>query len=120
MKTTLLVLFLLFATGSFAQEHAPTLEQCRADQKAWNMPLMVATTGPFSHSVSSLPTSELIDRGKEMLTCGAVDSKNITDYHGTAMLLFSFTTARLGMFVQETNQMDHFMEWEQKHQQAEK
>lgn len=113
----LIVVFLL-SSNNFAQEHAPTTEQCRADQRVWDASLSIATNGAFSASIVNVSIDDLIDRGREMLSCSAVDSANARNYTGTAILLFSVTTTRFGLYIQETDQADRFREWEKKRQHA--
>jgi hypothetical protein len=69
-KLTMLVLSMFLTTGATAQvQHAPTVEQCRADYAVWNMEHLDAT----SYHV-------LDERMHEMGNCNVVDPAHTDDY----------------------------------------
>jgi hypothetical protein len=75
MKMTVL-LVLLIATPEFAQQHAPTVNQCRADASVWNAAVM--NHNP-EFSKSKLSVTELSLRQDEMHDCRSVDPERVGD-----------------------------------------
>ncbi|MGA8230441.1 MAG: hypothetical protein WB795_03085 [Candidatus Acidiferrales bacterium] len=74
-----------------AQEHAPTVETCRADLTAWNGEISgYWGAGEAKHDsgvpdkslVSGHSAAELLDRATEMGRCFTVDSPNGPAYEG--------------------------------------
>lgn len=63
-------LLLLVALSPFAQEHAPTVEQCRADAKLWHQPMHADSTHQV---VKKMAYPELAARAGEMYDCIQVD-----------------------------------------------
>jgi hypothetical protein len=97
-------IILLATTISNSQDHAPTLEQCRADEKLWwdelnNVPA----------AISRLPFSKLVNRFGEMTDCGSVDDDRIADYNRVAGSLTLKMQNRLLHFVDRHHLMGQFM-----------
>lgn len=67
----ILSVFLLFSAAAFAQDHAPTLAQCRADAALWD-----ADQALDQHSFV-----ELSKRQGEMAQCSIVDHADASAYH---------------------------------------
>jgi hypothetical protein len=108
-------LFLLAANTSpvFSQEHAPTVTQCRADERLWSAESMQAGAGTgFESPLKDYSLNELILRSKEMAGCVVVDPPNKDNYPSTAMLIMSTVNKRLVRYVQETGQADRYDSWE--------
>jgi hypothetical protein len=73
---------LLLLTTLVAQDHAPTLKQCQADQKLWWEQL-----DSGSDEISTLTVTKLNQRSDEMTKCGVVDTDRIAAYDRTAASL---------------------------------
>ena len=66
MKVVAVLFVALTALSAFAQEHAPTPEQCKADHMLW--------FSEYSDSKAELPdSSELLKRSKVLIDCEVVD-----------------------------------------------
>jgi hypothetical protein len=66
MKVVAVLFVALTALSAFAQEHAPTPEQCKADHMLW--------FSEFSDPRTELPESpELLKRSKVLIDCEVVD-----------------------------------------------
>lgn len=76
MKAIPLLAALLFAFPIDSQEHAPTVDVCRADSAVWNAAVM--NHNPEA-SKSKLPFDELAARNKEMHDCVSVDPPHVGD-----------------------------------------
>lgn len=114
MKTIpILAVFLFLSTANFAQEHAPTPDQCQADERMWSNESVHATSGTgFDLTIKQYPLNEMIARSKEMLGCVAVDRRNAGTYNSTAALILSQIERRLIRYIQETDQADKYDAWE--------
>src|ERR1035441_5690116 len=86
-SAALCVCFLSLVIPSLGQDHAPTIEQCRADQRLWSSILQDEHT--FKDAASRLPLQTLKQRSGEMRDCFAVDSENTHDYF---VLVAAYTT----------------------------
>lgn len=95
---------LLLAATSFAQDHAPTVEQCRADQRLWWNQL---DTQP--EEISSLPFKKLNQRTGEMIACAAVDEERRDSYIRTQGMFQIQQSMRLLNFVERHNLMGQFL-----------
>jgi hypothetical protein len=88
-----------------AQEvkHAPTVEQCRADQKLWLSKLELA-----NDDLKHVSYNELIGWQDEMNKCAIVDPENGHQYrYTTSEILYKIAT-RLADFVQRNNLWGQF------------
>jgi len=77
LSLTLCLLLLSLVTSLCGQDHAPTVEQCRADQRLWSS---VHDTQDYKDAMSRLSVQTLKLRSDEMSDCFAVDSVNAHDY----------------------------------------
>jgi len=92
----------LFAT-SLAQQvkHAPSVEQCRADQRVWMEKL--------EHSPSDSDYETLIGQASEMEECASVDSQNERRYHSVEHLIVTIQAARMMSFLARHDLVDKFL-----------
>lgn len=81
-----LCVFLLSLTPLFGQDHAPTVEQCRADQRLW----LSQSDNP--ELINGLSYYQLNDRMGEMSECVAVDRDDLS-----RVLLYSETASRFNL-----------------------
>ena len=90
--------------STFAQEvqHAPTVEQCRADQKLWMSQL--EHEGPLRSGVA-----ELFDRKDEMMKCETVDPKFHIYYYHIHSEISDEESLRLLDFLYRHNLSQQFM-----------
>jgi hypothetical protein len=115
MKQLAIAVCLLWGAVAFSQDHAPVAAQCQADRKLWRAESVAATDGSgFSPSMASLSVDDLLNRAKEMLECVVIDSQN--DYNPTAALLLTLANKRLIRYLQETDQVERYTEWEKQQQ----
>ncbi len=103
---TLAVLAVALPAG--AQEHAPTVETCRADLTAWNGEMSgYWGAGEAKHDsglpdkslVSSHTAAELLDRATEMGRCFTVDSPNGSAYEGLEGIYLQIVGDRAQAFI---------------------
>jgi hypothetical protein len=119
MKLLTITICLLWTAAAFSQDHAPTPEQCQADEKWWGSQELMATDATaYSPSVAQLSTGDLLKRAKELMACITVDTPNAAKYDSTAMVTLSLTTKRFGRYIQETGQKDRYLDWEEQQQKA--
>jgi hypothetical protein len=105
MKTAARLLFVLFCVSVLrAQTHAPTTDQCRADQKLW-----LTQLAESSQEISSLSFAELGLRATEMRQCYAVDDNPKMMYNETAAAFFVKREERLQNFVNRHHLMEQFL-----------
>lgn len=76
MRSLFFLAALLFAGTISAQEHAPTVDVCRADAAVWNA--AVVNHNPET-SKTKLPYDELAARSNEMHACRSVDPARVGD-----------------------------------------
>jgi len=90
-----------------AQEvkHAPTVEQCRADQRSWRSKLDQA---PVPSGVKDASFVELLNWYTEMKDCIRVDPDHRTDYLATLGLVDTTQYTRLVNFLDR-----HHLTWDQ-------
>lgn len=101
----ILSLFLLVPlTFLFGQDHAPTVEQCRADQRAWS-----ADFKGNQQIIDRLTYYQLSDRMSEMADCVAVDPDRDIAYGQTANRFFMKQMVRLRDFVKRQGLYDQFI-----------
>jgi hypothetical protein len=100
------LLFLAGTTVSSRQtqvEHAPTVEQCQADQRLWLSQL--ESTGPLP----DVPFRTLNAWMKEMNQCQHVDLKNSFQYLNTISEANSESRNRLEHFLDRHNLYEQFL-----------
>lgn len=78
VSAALCVCLLSLMTSLSGQDHAPTVEQCRADQRLWSSAMQDDAT--FAKVVSKLSAEILAQRMSQMRDCFAVDGENSRDY----------------------------------------
>ena len=103
----LFAVFLVFVTAISSQElkHAPTTEQCRADQRLWLSKLeQVNPPDP----VARVGYAELMAWEREMLDCRHVDPERRDLYHNTAAEIDAERADRLATFLFRHGLMDQF------------
>lgn len=84
MKPVLaIIVALVFLPAVFSQEHAPTLDQCRADSAVWNAAVLNHNS---ESSKEKLPYDELAARQKEMHSCLYVDPVQVGDSASVARM----------------------------------
>jgi len=106
MKSSIYVcaVLLCLTVTSFSQDHAPTVEQCRSDQRLWQSQLDNA-----SQEISKLPFLTLTDRGHEMADCIVVDGDSWQSYSHTSVALHIQQSRRLMHFLERHNLLKQFL-----------
>jgi hypothetical protein len=104
LNLTLCVLLLSLIPSLFSQDHAPTVEQCRADQRLW-----AAQLDGNPEIVRSLAYYQLNDRMGEMADCVAVDRDREIVYADTAGRFNNRQMVRLLDFVKRHELHDQFI-----------
>ena len=103
MKPTItLCALLLSITPLCAQDHAPTVEQCRADQRLW-----LVQSDDKEH-VKGLSFAQINDRMIEMANCVAVDRDRAIMYSETGGRFANQETIRLLDFIRRHDLADQF------------
>src|SRR6266852_4491831 len=102
----MLFMGLLFARQAYVQEvaHAPTLEQCRADQRLW-LDKLEQTTGPMPEDYRTLNAWS-----HEMNDCKSVDSENKRLYYNVAGEIQAERVIRLADFLDRHDLYAKFIE----------
>jgi hypothetical protein len=104
MKTLLLVFGLMLSLPTVGQdiEHAPTVEQCRADQRLWKARLK-GGGGP-------LPSVQILSQWHgEMIACWNVDpTTDQNDYAGTTVYISVEESNRYLAFIKRHNLYKQF------------
>lgn len=99
------VLLLLLVSLLSAQEvkHAPTVEQCRADQRLW--------LDKIEGSHDALPSFVTLNSwSQEMADCDSVDPANDTRYYNIRAEIIAVEQARLLSFLARHGLFDKFIE----------
>jgi hypothetical protein len=117
-RNLVLMALLVLGTGC---TRTSTAEKCLSDARefisAVNEHQNAHTdSGQFGTALGQVPTSELLDRDKEMISCIVHDPKHRADYQETLDKNDSVTSDRFLRFLLETKQMQDFTRWEQKQQ----
>jgi hypothetical protein len=101
--------FLILASGGRTQEveHAPTAEQCRADQAVWADKL----EAPAKDWADSVQESSRIVVAwvTEMNTCLVVDRERIDDYNHTSQMGLLVVGSRKADFIRRHNLVSQFI-----------
>jgi hypothetical protein len=95
---------LAFAHPPQAVEHAPTVEQCRADRAYWFSKL----EQPDNHGADDETFDTLTDWYEEMFKCQAVDPPNLVKYDNTGAEAQVTQMARLMNFLKSHNLWNQF------------
>ncbi|MFZ0226036.1 MAG: hypothetical protein WAL41_03615 [Mycobacterium sp.] len=103
LAAVLSAVLLLLPAASFGQDHAPTAQQCQADQRFWFGQI---DTPP---ELSKLSFRELQQRAEEMHKCNAVDATNVRYYQATQELLHFEQLHRLEHFLERHSLMGKFL-----------
>ncbi|MGA2370494.1 MAG: hypothetical protein ABSG11_07480 [Candidatus Korobacteraceae bacterium] len=108
MKTSITVCVFLLSLQPclFAQDHAPTVEQCRADQRLWSS---VHDTQDYKDAMSRLSAQTLKQRSDEMSDCFAVDSENSHDYFAVVAACGMEMGRRYRHFIERHHLMAQFL-----------
>ncbi len=118
-KRYLIGVLLVFSSPVHAkpQQHAPTLETCRADRAVWynsemSTEYMKAETARVSDGMKNrtpsakLPLAEIITRHHEMADCQAVDPGNSDAYRAATEFYYGIYTDRCISFIVRHNLME--------------
>jgi hypothetical protein len=93
--------------SSQSQDHAPTVEQCRADQRLWLS--VMHDEHAFKDAVSQLSVETLKERSREMRDCFAVDSENARDYFDLVTGYGTELSGRYKNFIERHHLMTQFL-----------
>jgi len=106
MKTILLVVAFVIAVPALGQEvkHAPTVDQCQADQRLWLSKL----EGPES-GLDDAPFSTLNAWNAELDQCKAVDPQNHFKYYNTTSEITAEQFIRAQHFIDRHGLHDQFI-----------
>ena len=107
MRTLLLTILILATAPAFAQqiEHAPTVDQCQADQRLW-----LSRLEDDKDKLMDVTDGVLTKWAKEMRSCEAVDQTNHNRYYNTRAEIGAEQYIRLSDFVVRHNLWDKFVE----------
>ena len=96
MKKILLAAAVLIAVPTIGQEvkHAPTVQQCQADQSLWFSKLNEPSSTGWAHAANDTSLVTFMDWQDEMSACFAVDPDNEEKYLETTKLTFIVIGAR--------------------------
>jgi hypothetical protein len=100
-----LVLVSFNSLGSQEVKHAPTVEQCRADQKLWLSKL----EEPNDAGTSNVSFNELSAWGTEMGDCATVDPSLSSRYRNTETEAAYGRLTRLENFISRHKLIDQFI-----------
>jgi hypothetical protein len=89
-----------------AQEHLPTVAECRADQKLW---LNKLEQNPPRSGVANVSFGELNGWQGEMIECEFVDRKNKHRYYATSSEVVQEQSLRLLYLAKGHNLYDQFL-----------
>jgi hypothetical protein len=114
-----LLLVLLFALPTFAQEHAPTKDVCQADVAVWYSHEMSreyakAETDRTTEGIrnrtalAKIPLDEADKRQNEMYDCMNVDPERVDLYFSAGNLYYSIFTDRALSFIRRHHLEEKF------------
>jgi hypothetical protein len=101
---TRLLLVVILSASTFAQEHAPTLDVCQADQHLWHSEFQK------DRATVALDFETLRLRAKEMYDCAKVDSAHEEAYENTGDAAGWAIGIRVNHFMSRHDQWDKFVE----------
>ena len=101
--------FVVIIAGATPQEvkHAPTVQQCQADQRLWTGKM---ETQPIPSGVEDVNYSTLVGWENEMAGCEAVDRPNEFMYQSALSEISTFQKVRLLGFLSRHNLLNKFYE----------
>jgi len=97
--------FLWFCIFGYADDHAPTVAQCQADQRLWWNQL-----DNDKEAISKLTVRQLNERSGEMNQCGIVDKQHVESYSRTAAMFHLEIENRLRRFLERHGLMKQFVD----------
>lgn len=103
MKTTICVFLLSLVTSVFGQDHAPTVEQCRADQHLWSDQLQ-----NDRDEISKLSFRQITGRSEEMADCISVDRERAMHYSIAVAGFSEHLMSRMYNFIKRHELLDQF------------
>jgi hypothetical protein len=119
-----LIVLLAFVGSIFAQtkpesavQHAPTAEQCRADQRLWDSQFVawsdaVNNGHHFSSPLGQLDMTELLSRRSEMQDCEAVNPTSLHDYRTMYYYLSTIIADHCITYFLTTGKVTEYIPWE--------
>ncbi len=115
MKPFLLLVILLSASSVHPQQHAPTVEVCRADYAVWNAEIKQTSR---ETTMKRLSLNELIARQSEMAACLQVELAMLDASNVDELLRVSKYEVLSGAYLSEiTERQEHFIDrhkmWQQ-------
>ena len=112
MRTLLLAVAILVAVPVLGQEaKKPTVAQCQADQAVWLLKLNEgAASSGWANSAKDKSSKTLLDWAEEMLSCQALDPKNLDHYLEATKLVFVIIGARQADFLARHSLAKQFFE----------
>jgi hypothetical protein len=107
MRAIVIAILILATAPAFAQqiEHAPTVDQCQADQRLW-----LSRLENTNDKLNDVTTQTLLGWSKEMEACNVVDRANAFRYLNTKAEIWAEKYTRLADFVERHNLWDKFIE----------
>ena len=107
----LLAFAMLVSGHAFGQdiEHAPTVDQCQADQRLWLSEVRDDGAKDWAHSATNTSARTLILWGHEMTICGNVDPNNDAVYSHTWQLIQLTLNSRVEDFVMRHGVWQQFL-----------
>jgi len=116
-----LIALLVLGTGCTR----PSVSKCRADAGQFISEVnehrkTFDTRGQFATALGQVPTTELLDRDSEMISCIASDPRHKERYREALDMNDSVESERYVRFLLDTEQMPAFTEWERQKQAAAK
>ena len=104
MKSLALLFFLLPTVTANPQQHAPTVEQCRADAAVWDLTSMSQTQR------DAITVVEAQNRYDQMADCAKVDVEHADTYFARVSFYGAFMSKRLEHFLRRHNLMQQFID----------
>jgi hypothetical protein len=116
-----LIVILLVCGVGIGCTRAGTADKCKSDAREFISEVNEhqsshTQSGQFGTALGQFPTSELLDRDKEMISCIVSDPEHRAKYQEALDKNDSVTSDRFLRFLVETKQMQDFTRWEQKQQ----
>jgi hypothetical protein len=100
-----LAVFMAVSVAVGLVEHAPTVEQCQADQRLWLSQIEA------DHGHGPLPAYRVIDKWwREMDDCMSVDPQNKVRYYNTESETVVVQKARMEDFLERYQMWDKFLD----------
>lgn len=114
INAAIFILSSFFVVGAWGQEHAPTLDQCRADRDLWIYQLKSSSTGreELRKSLADINSNLLWARQVEMMNCmTAIDPmpSETTDWASVTRENFSDTVLANQRQILDRDKWDKYM-----------